>query len=69
MIARMKEEMVSVREKVETLRHAMKKERNGNRLRQAQQDKLAEMLRKGKEETLKLSVLKSLTPASVSAEA
>ena len=52
MRSRMKEEMVSVREKVETLRHAMKKERNGNRLRQAQQDKLAEMLRKGKEETL-----------------
>jgi hypothetical protein len=51
MRARMKEEMVPVREEVEALRHAMKKERNGNRLRQAQQDKLAEMLHVGKEET------------------
>ena len=47
---RMKEEMIPVREKVDALRHTMKKERNGNRLRQAQQDKLAEMLRQGKEE-------------------
>ncbi len=41
---RMREEMVQVREDVEKVRQEMKKARKGHRLRQAQQEKLQEML-------------------------
>ena len=47
---RMKHEIDIIKEKVADQRSIFKRERKGNRLRQAQQDKLSEMFRKGKEE-------------------
>mgnify|MGYP001337447751 CR=1 FL=1 len=46
---RMQEEIVTIKEKVADQRSIYKKERKGNRLRQAQQDKLSELYRVEKE--------------------